>query len=185
MKQLKNEHPFCGHDYPQAIIAGCLIAGFFFAIVTRQNTIGFLISLLLPPIAAVCIMLYAFQRLTPEERLLTENAEAPVWEPILPDTLCRIQSDAKLRGQTFWQNADATAESAVISVHHRYDVTHKIRLRYRPNYTVTEHLLVCYLPDGKYILTAPFGCEHADRIRLVRFRSKVCCTEYKAKEKSS
>ncbi|MBR5372886.1 MAG: hypothetical protein IK130_11815 [Oscillospiraceae bacterium] len=185
MKHLKYEHPFCGHDYPQAIIAGCLIAGLLFAIVTRQNTIGFLISLFLPPIAAVSVMLYIFQRLTPEERLLTKNAEAPVWASIEPDTLRRIRSDAKLTGQTFWQNADASAESAVISVHHRYDVTHKIRLQYRPNRTVIEHLLVCYLPDGRYIITAPFGCENADKIRLVRFGGKVCCTEYKAKEKSS
>lgn len=182
MKKLKYQHPFGAHDWVQAVIAACLIGGLAFAIVTRQHLTGFLLSLFLPPVIAAIILLYRFQRLTDEERSLTANAKAPVWEPVSPETLYTIRTDARLHDDAFWQKADETAESAVISVHHHYDVTHKIRYRTLPTRIITEHLLVCYLPDGRYILTAPFGCENAENIRLVRFRGKFLCTENKVKE---
>lgn len=68
----------------------------------------------------------------------------------------------------FWQGIDETAESAVVTVDHSY-VTHF----YGRGGKTTDYYLVCYLPDGKYVLHDEKTNGTAARIRLVRYRGRV------------
>lgn len=68
----------------------------------------------------------------------------------------------------FWQYMDETAECAEIPVEHSY--SRKIQVRFS---SYTHYYLVCYLPDGKYILhdEQSYGC--ASSIRVIRYKHRI------------
>lgn len=68
----------------------------------------------------------------------------------------------------FWQNMDESAECAEILVERSY--SREIRVRFN---SYTHYYLVCYLPDGKYILhdEQSYGC--ASSIRVIQYKHRI------------
>lgn len=68
----------------------------------------------------------------------------------------------------FWQNMDESAECAEIPVERSY--SKKIQVRFS---SFTHYYLVCYLPDGKYILHDEQSYGDASSIRVIRFKHRI------------
>lgn len=78
----------------------------------------------------------------------------------------------------FWKSIDESAEYVIVPIDHIYDVHHTRRRKgtaFRPSEVIEwdETYIVCYLPDGRYILKNNALLEYTHHVAFVRQGSHV------------
>ena len=99
--------------------------------------------------------------LSAEEKELTAQAEAPVWQQPIP------ASDRQKLRFGFWRIAAKHGVYAEVPVHRV--------LTFRQGRNARECFAVCYLPDGKYVFPIDSYFSHTKQIHLIRY-----CNRYRA-----